>query len=169
MECFFVSCCKLELVNDKYNNLLIYDSSQLLACALACRALPWEAHRYNSESIDALIDRNSSAHEFESEGNAMAEAFMLAAKKRIGLLESSMIDIQCFFFASIYEKYCLRPLQSWFYIQQASSRLQSHLLEREQGNWMSAGSLRSSTHDHLKSRLFWSCYKAETYVNEPPP
>jgi len=62
-----------------------------------------------------------------TEDAVSAQAYYFAAKQRIGLLGWSLVDIHCLFFASVYEKYALNPLQAWFYIQQASTRLQAHL------------------------------------------
>lgn len=98
-----------------------------------------------------------------NEAKVAAESYYLAAKKRIGLLGTSVPDIQCFFLASVYEKYALRPLQAWFCIQQASTRLQAHLLGSGQQLWNSVNLGNTHAH-HLEQRVFWSCFKAERCV-----
>ncbi|CAH0045643.1 unnamed protein product [Clonostachys solani] len=103
--------------------------------------------------------------ELTSEGiekNLIAEAFYTEAKKRIGFLRSSIIDIQCLFLASMYEKVTLNIMKAWDYIKDACSRLQTYLARR-----------RRMTHkqrpDHLEPRIFWSCMKAESdLVGELP-
>lgn len=95
-----------------------------------------------------------------AEGCAEAHAYYTSARKRLGLLGSSIEDMQCLFFASVYEKFCLRPLQAWLYIQQTSSRLQIHLLKRNRQPPASASSLL------LEQRIFWSCFRSERYVGE---
>lgn len=89
----------------------------------------------------------------------------MAAKKRIGLLGSSLIDIQCLFLASIYEKYAFRPLQSWYYLQQAANRLQArHWRKVFTLQTPSSGRTNRPSAYHLSQRLLWSCYKAEKLV-----
>lgn len=85
----------------------------------------------------------------------------MAAKKRHGLLGWNLIDIQCLFFASVYEKIALRPLQAWSCIQQASSRLQAHLKRKHHTQVIPETTERRVGHDHLMQRVFWSVYKAE--------
>ncbi|RYP01159.1 hypothetical protein DL764_006282 [Monosporascus ibericus] len=73
---------------------------------------------------------HSCASLFGQDDGAAAGAYYEAAKKRIGLLRSSTIDMQCLFFASIFERYSLRPVNAWFYIQMACTRLQMHLMRK---------------------------------------
>ncbi|RSL75042.1 hypothetical protein CEP51_011238 [Fusarium floridanum] len=129
----------------------------LLACALATYTKPWRQSEAQTDasqvgsaqvlSIPAIPD---------SEGRPEADAYFTAAKKRLGLLGCSIQDSQCFFIASIYEKYCLRPIQAWLYIQQASSRLQAYLLQQGQRPPPTTSSLQ------LEQRIFWSCFRAES-------
>lgn len=97
------------------------------------------------------------------ENRATAEAYYLAARKRIGLLGTSIQDIQCLFFACVFEKYSMRPLQAWFYIQQASTRLQAHLIGCGRRPEVNRYPTDKRTY-HLEQRLFWSCVKGERYV-----
>jgi hypothetical protein len=93
-----------------------------------------------------------------TEDAVSAQAYYFAAKQRIGLLGWSLVDIHCLFFASVYEKYALNPLQAWFYIQQASTRLQAHLKRQTKTSCSDDCTVRS---DGLMQRVFWSVYKAE--------
>lgn len=100
---------------------------------------------------------------FENKTNA--EAYFLAAKKRIGLLGDNLLDIQCLFLAFIYEKTYFRHLQAWFYLQQAAARLQVRLLKTGTRPWASCES--SGPDDlHIEQRVFWSCFRAERLVTK---
>lgn len=108
---------------DAAENGLLWDARAclvLIACALALSQGP--------SSLSAEVDSDADALSMEAEADANAragaEAYYLAARKRIGLLGTSIVDIQCLFFASIYERYALRILPAWLLIQQACSRLQ---------------------------------------------
>lgn len=127
-------------------------TSQLLACAMAIYARPWKAPVSSPQKVEADIEISDI---LLPEEMATAETYYLAAKKRIGLLETSILDIQCLFFASIYEKHAFRPLQAWLYVQQASTRLQTRLMRRKPREQS------DSPPRHLEQRVFWSCVKSE--------
>ncbi|KAH6884451.1 hypothetical protein B0T10DRAFT_130882 [Thelonectria olida] len=129
----------------------------LLACALAHFTVPWRIPPESPGGIQDIVF----LEDVSDEAKVTAESYYMAAKKRIGLLGTSVPDVQCFFLASVYEKYALRPLQAWFCIQQASTRLQAHLLGSGQQLWNSAKLRNTHTH-HLEQRVFWSCFKAES-------
>lgn len=93
-----------------------------------------------------------------------AEAYFLAAKKRFGLLQTSVMDMQCLFLAVTYERFCLRPLRAWHFLEQACSRLQSHL-SRKRSRRNGAGVYEDDDVQLLEHRLFWSCVKAERCVD----
>ncbi|KAK7417621.1 hypothetical protein QQX98_004442 [Neonectria punicea] len=125
----------------------------LVVCALAAYTVPWAPPLDHVDEEDMqLLMKNQMDNRSES------EAYYLAAKKRFGLLGHSIQDIQCLFLASMYDKYCLQPLQAWFHLREASVRLHAHLLGQRQhlGN---PGSAVSS--QHLEQRVFWSCWRAE--------
>lgn len=149
----------------------------LLACALASFTTAWEPPISSSPSTDQNIDasgRHSTATAVEEghEDNLTARAYYEAAKKRIGALGSSLIDIQCLFFASVFEKYALRPLDAWFYVQMACMRLEALLLRRGYTHLHNDGSIPTRTTMTteamnnptylLEQRVFWTCIKAES-------
>jgi hypothetical protein len=123
-----------------------------MACALAAYTVPWKEPTNLPKDADDIQLRIES----QTENRAESDAYYLAAKKRIGLLGHSILDIQCLFLASMYEKYRLQPLQAWFHLREASSRLQAHLLGQRQQPGQPA-----SSGQHLEQRVFWSCWRAE--------
>ncbi|KAF5007838.1 hypothetical protein FDECE_5864 [Fusarium decemcellulare] len=141
-------------------NGLKWDSASclvLLACALGAYTNMWvRPNEYpippSQEQLQSLVDSGT---------KSMAEPYYAAAQKRIGLLGNTIQDIQCYFFATIFEKFALRPLRAWYYIQQACARLETHLLQRGERPW--APFRESNPQDyHLEQRLFWSCFRAES-------
>ncbi|KAL7625818.1 hypothetical protein AAE478_005041 [Parahypoxylon ruwenzoriense] len=93
-----------------------------------------------------------------SSAEANGEAFFSAAQRRLGLLPNSLIAIQCAYFAGLYEKFAVRPLDTWQRLQGACERFQALLY---------AKALSSNTADreeqrarHIEQCLYWSCVKA---------
>ena len=127
---------------------------KLIACALASLTQPWQYSPPASlDNIDELYAHTGTTD--DEEDFAAAESYFFAAKKRIGLLGSSILDMQCFFFACIYEKCSLRPLQAWFYVQQVCSRLQARLLRKGRDLHL------TNSGSGAETRLFWSCIRLE--------
>ncbi|KAK7427323.1 hypothetical protein QQZ08_006092 [Neonectria magnoliae] len=94
----------------------------LVVCALAAYTVPWAPPLEDVEEEDMqLLMQNQMDNRLES------EAYYLAAKKRFGLLGHSIQDIQCLFLASMYDKYCLQPLQAWFHLREAELLLEAGL------------------------------------------
>ncbi|KXH29217.1 hypothetical protein CSIM01_00945 [Colletotrichum simmondsii] len=135
----------------------------LLACALASLTTPWIPPREIASMTQINVLETPLPPILEPQDCGIAEAYYLAASKRIGLLGPSIIDIQCLFLASMYEKCRLRPLRACFYIQQASTRLQAHLLRRGRRPWRGPSGREEPTQP-LEQRLFWSCFKAENEI-----
>ncbi|KAH6684950.1 hypothetical protein F5X68DRAFT_21292 [Plectosphaerella plurivora] len=129
----------------------------LLACALSSYTGPWVKPR---EQLRPL-DEGEIQHMLASEDQDTAEAYYVAAQRRLGLLGNSIQDIQCFFFATIFEKFSLRPLRAWFHVQQACNRLESRLLQRGERP-VTPFKVPESTNHHLEQRLYWSCFRAES-------
>ncbi|KAK1724247.1 uncharacterized protein BDZ83DRAFT_579008 [Colletotrichum acutatum] len=135
----------------------------LLACALASLTTPWIPPQETAFMTQIDVSETPFPPILEPQDCGTAEAYYLAASKRIGLLGASILDIQCLFLASMYEKCRLRPLRACFYIQQASTRLQAHLLRRGRRPWRGASGREEPTQP-LEQRLFWSCFKAENEI-----
>ncbi|KAI3546430.1 hypothetical protein CABS03_13053 [Colletotrichum abscissum] len=135
----------------------------LLACALASLTTPWIPPQETASMTQIDVSETPLPPILEPQDCGIAEAYYLAASKRIGLLGPSIIDIQCLFLASMYEKCRLRPLRACFYIQQASTRLQAHLLRRGRRPWRGPSGREEPTQP-LEQRLFWSCFKAENEI-----
>ncbi|UQC79176.1 vegetative cell wall protein gp1 [Colletotrichum lupini] len=126
---------------------------ELIARALACLASPFQSEiNFNStpESMRSSVLTTTDPD--------TAQAYYLAAKKRLGLLEPSLLQIQCLFFCAVFEMYSLRPLQGWFYFNQASVQFKNLYWRRAQRrNWQSI----SQKTRRLEQRLYWSCMKSE--------
>ncbi|KAK1622115.1 hypothetical protein BDP81DRAFT_455672 [Colletotrichum phormii] len=135
----------------------------LLACALASLTTPWIPPQESTFDTQTGVADIPLPPILEPQDCDTAEAYYLAASKRIGLLGPSILDIQCLFLASMYEKCCLRPMRACFYIQQASTRLQTHLLRRGRRPWKEASGWEEPTQP-LEQRVFWSCFKAENEI-----
>lgn len=86
----------------------------------------------------------------------IAEAYFHAAKQRLGSLQTSPTDIQCFLLAGFYHRHAMRPLQAWFCFQQASCRLEVRLRSLCREQWTA-----DVNYYNLESRLYWSCIQAE--------
>ena len=107
-------------------------------------------------------------------GAEAAAAYFLAAKKRIGLLDASLLDIHCLFFASIYEKLAFRALPSWYYLQQAATRLRVYHLRRG-GALLGVYDTSAAPDEHEllpnqhqpEERIFWAIFKAERFITHP--
>ncbi|KAL6411694.1 C6 zinc finger domain-containing protein [Ilyonectria robusta] len=124
----------------------------LLACALACIGTSHQIARgagYGSSDLpEPLLNQTA------------GEAYYVAAKKRMGMLHTSMITLHCYCYAGLYENFALRPLRAWPLFLQAKLQLQAYLWRR---------SNFSPNHDvdvlrhvrHREQRLYWFCVKYE--------
>ena len=118
---------------------------QMLACALASAVKQVEE---SSEFTDTSITPTDSRY-------SAGDAYFLAAKKRLGLLELTLTSAQCFFLAGLYEMCRMRPASAWTHYSQACGRLQV-ILSRD--NVAEHG---QSPNFHVLERLFFSCYRTE--------
>lgn len=87
----------------------------------------------------------------------LAAAYYLAAKKRIGLIESSLLSVQCQFLCGVLEMYLLNPLKAWYHFSHACEQFRNQ-------QWRSAhkrGGDMSRETRRLEQRLYWSCMKSE--------
>ncbi|KAB8200198.1 hypothetical protein BDV34DRAFT_205348 [Aspergillus parasiticus] len=142
-------------VRDASMNGLRWDGQScliLLACALGCLAVPFDSMSTweSTQSIDIppVVWMETGA------------TYYLAAKKRLGLIEPSLLSIQCLFLCGVFEMYSMRALSAWEYFNQACCQLQNLFWKR--------GLSRPSTDEQdsrksrqLEQRLYWSCMKSE--------
>ncbi|SPO01821.1 uncharacterized protein DNG_04494 [Cephalotrichum gorgonifer] len=139
----------------------------LIVCAIACYTQPWSPPTHTKAGLGIPEPEILPSACENTEYGSAAEAYYIAAQKRIGLLETSLIGVQCLFFACIYEKYRLRPVQAWLYLQRASSCLQiRHIGQVTTGlDPTNAPEALRTTHEDLEQRLFWSLFKAESELS----
>lgn len=95
------------------------------------------------------------------EDKGLAQAYYLAAQKRFGILESTVIDIQCFYLAATYEKHVFRALPAWLLLQQACVRLRARLQRKR---WDVHEDDSNNRIRRAEQRLYWSCVNAERYL-----
>ncbi|KAF4442232.1 vegetative cell wall protein gp1 [Fusarium austroafricanum] len=125
----------------------------LISCAVACLSVSFPIEEGIDGSPESTSSSTSSVVDTET-----AASYYLAAKKRLGLLQPSLLSIQCFFFCGVYEMYCLRALQAWHYFNRASVDLRNILWTRNQRKHNQ--SITREAH-RLEQRLYWSCVKSE--------
>ncbi|KAI1409253.1 vegetative cell wall protein gp1 [Hypoxylon sp. FL1857] len=95
---------------------------------------------------------------------ATASSYYLAAKKRLGLLEPSILQVQCLFLCGVFEMYSLKPLRAWSYFNQASVSFRNLVWMQTQG---SVGGMLET--QRLEQRLYWSCMKSELELQTEIP
>ncbi|TDZ37523.1 hypothetical protein CTRI78_v011109 [Colletotrichum trifolii] len=125
----------------------------LIACALACFATPFQSESTLSGTPESMRSSASSSADPDT-----AQAYYFAAKKRLGLLEPSLLQVQCLFFCGVFEMYSLHPLQAWFYFNQACVQFKNILWRRTQRRGPDNISQKTR---RLEQRLYWSCMKSE--------
>src|SRR6266496_3137874 len=83
---------------------------KLVVCALASISSTFSPEPVNPALVDGLeaMTSVSDTPEYSS-----AESYYVAAQKRIGLLENSILTTQCYFLTGVYEMYSMRPLKAW--------------------------------------------------------
>ncbi|KAI0886968.1 vegetative cell wall protein gp1 [Annulohypoxylon maeteangense] len=149
-------------VKEASENGLRWDSQSclvLIACALACLSSPF--HR--DVTTNGTPDSNKSLS-VTSVDQATASSYYLAAKKRLGLLETSILQVQCLFLCGVFEMYSLKPLQAWTYFNQASVSFRNLVWMRTQRG---IGDMVES--QRLEQRLYWSCMKSELEIRSEIP
>ncbi|KAJ5613273.1 hypothetical protein N7510_006467 [Penicillium lagena] len=135
-------------VRDIAENGLSWDgptSVTLMACALGIVSQPFQQIPVTQlDSVKADLP--------------LAEVYYTAARKRIGLLDTtSLVYIQTTFLSGVYEMYTLRPLAAWHSFHTACSSMQLYFKTRYPG-------LESSETQNLEERLRWSCFKSEREI-----
>lgn len=128
----------------------------MLACALANTVKQvGESFEYSNPSPGSF---NQISYDASGMNCVPGDAFYLAAKKRLGLLDVTLTSVQYFFLAGLYEVCRLRPTNAWVHYSQACSRLQFILSHRN----VRDDSL--DTEFHVLERLYFSCCRTERYV-----
>jgi hypothetical protein len=122
----------------------------LIVCALANLSAPFAMVRPGQEDVSYLDARDY----------LTADAYYTAARKRIGLLENSVLGTQCYFLTGVYEMYSLRPLQAWISFNRACTTFQTYLRTQ------SPQAIRSHSSRRVEQRLYWSCLKSECELRE---
>ncbi|KAH6695663.1 hypothetical protein F5X68DRAFT_258227 [Plectosphaerella plurivora] len=129
----------------------------LVACALgaiSCRFDPIHeaGHLVGRNSVDETATRRQ-----------MAEAYFLAARKRMGMLEPSLIASQCHMLSGIYLMYTFRQIQGWAAFHQAGSTLSMYLKGRAalEGHVGDNHGLPESADKRLEQRIYWTVLKSE--------
>ncbi|KAI1385482.1 vegetative cell wall protein gp1 [Hypoxylon trugodes] len=131
----------------------------LIACALACLSSPFQRDVMTNGTPDSSRSLSGA-----SVDPATASSYYLAAKKRIGLLEPSILQVQCLFLFGVFEMYSLRPLRAWSYFNQASVSFRNLVWMRTQKG---AGDMLEK--QRLEQRLYWSCMKSELELRSELP
>lgn len=125
----------------------------LIGCALGAIARPF--------AVGATITQSTSRQDAPNYGTA--ESYYNAARKRIGLLDTSIVTIQCAFLIGVYEMYSMRPLRAWLSFNRACTHFQTYLHSAP----LAQPAEQSST--TIISRLFWSCLKSDCEMREEIP
>ncbi|KAF2109813.1 hypothetical protein BDV96DRAFT_225381 [Lophiotrema nucula] len=125
----------------------------LVVCALAAISSSFKRQRIcDSSKLQVYADNSLSS----TPGYCTAELYYAASRKRVGLLNNTLLATECYFLAGVYEMYSLRPLQAAISFNRACVTFQTL-------TWMS--SEYYITEDQLgrarASRLYWSCLKSE--------
>ncbi|KAL3451834.1 hypothetical protein BJX65DRAFT_266953, partial [Aspergillus insuetus] len=122
----------------------------LIACALGTVSRPFSLGPPSPQD----------ASRFDAHDHATGESYYSAARKRIGLLDSSIVAIQCSFLIGVYEMYMMRPLRAWLSFNRACTYFQTYLLASS----LSPPEEQSSK--AIRSRLYWSCLKSDCEMRE---
>ncbi|KAH7113704.1 vegetative cell wall protein gp1 [Dactylonectria estremocensis] len=124
----------------------------LITCALGSISMPFQ------ENIQATDSQPNPAPASNTMGRSAA--YYLAAKKRLGLMEPSSLQIQCLFLCGVLEMYYMDALRAWHFFNQACVQFRNLLWRHGNPQF---GSDRQPTNEtrRLEQRLYWSCMKSE--------
>ncbi|KAH8694612.1 hypothetical protein BGZ61DRAFT_588540 [Ilyonectria robusta] len=142
----------------------------LLTCALGSLAKPFSTSLYSSllatmstssPSTDpnAPTSLNTSAYDLQ-----LSAYYYSLARKRIGLLGSTIIRSQCYLLSGVYLMYALRPLEAWHDFVQASTTYYTYLQGRMRSAASHGDGVQVSRTRRLEQRLYWSCFKSECEI-----
>lgn len=122
----------------------------LITCALGTVSRPFR--------LDTPGPRDRSR--LDGRDYVTAESYYNAARKRIGLLDPSIIAIQCAFLVGVYEMYTMRPLRASLSFNRACTYFQTHLHSSSFNQPVEQSS------ETVRSRLYWSCLKSDCEMRE---
>ncbi|KAH6989939.1 hypothetical protein EDB80DRAFT_587984 [Ilyonectria destructans] len=132
----------------------------LLACALGAIALPFNpaceaGQLHDRTSIEETADRHPTA-----------EVYFQAARKRLGLLEGSIMASQCHLLSGIYLMYTVRPIQAWSAFHQAGSAYSLYLKGQAalEARIDSTHRVPGPSERRLEQRLYWTVLKSECEI-----
>ncbi|CAI4212826.1 unnamed protein product [Parascedosporium putredinis] len=125
----------------------------LIACSLGCLG--------SSDSF-AEGPAGPSTPKDDQEIDA-AMAYYRAAKKRLGMIESPLLSIQCQFFCGVLEMFLLRPVKAWSYFHQACVLFRNYVWIRRARD-AGVAEPRPREIQRLEQRLYWSCMKSECEI-----
>ncbi|KAF2187911.1 hypothetical protein K469DRAFT_568400 [Zopfia rhizophila CBS 207.26] len=125
----------------------------LVVCALASISSKFTPEPVTPNLVDGPSGLTSIS---DTQDYSTAESYYVAAQKRIGLLENSILTTQCYFLSGVYEMYSLRPLKAWASFNRACITLQIYLRGQPQRHF--------SGSKGVERRLYWSCLKSEWRV-----
>lgn len=124
-----------------------------MACALATISSPF-ARRPTLGADGELGNAEDSL--FDTPEYYTAESYYTASRKRLGLLENTLLATECHFLAGVYEMYSLRPLQASISFNRACVAFQTLTWMRSEF-YLDERRLAKAR----ASRLYWSCLKSE--------
>lgn len=87
--------------------------------------------------------------------------FYNLARRRIGILDDSLLSAQCYFLAGVYLMHIMRPLAAWSHFNSASKSYHMHLQFQAHRCPELQDSSTTSQQRRLEQSLYWSCYKSE--------
>ena len=120
----------------------------LVACALGSISAEWEV----------AVPKDDECSLDDTRSHALADAYYTAARKRLGLLETSNQATQCWFLLGVFEMYKMTPLNAWASFSRACTLLELRLFTETQH--------RHSGFTRGERRLYWSCLKSEAELRE---
>ncbi|KAH6892564.1 vegetative cell wall protein gp1 [Thelonectria olida] len=124
----------------------------LIACSIGCIATPFppgDATDVSSTASPSLLVNKDTC-----------QAYYLAAKKRLGLMQPSLLYIQCLFFCGVLEMNFLEPLRAWNYFNLSCVHFRNLLWRQRHTQTGSVGEV-SNERRRMEQRLYWSCMKSE--------
>ncbi|KAL4937118.1 hypothetical protein BDV06DRAFT_227259 [Aspergillus oleicola] len=129
-----------------------------IACGLASLAEPFEFQPVRDRSETSA----SNARDYGT-----AELYYAAARKRIGMVSTSLLAIQCTYLMGVYEMYTLRPLKAWLSFTQACNMFSAHnLTTSTSSSSPPLHDAETQTRRRLEQMLYWTCVKSECEARE---